>query len=237
MDERHRSVEPDRGCSSISVAPAACSRPSSAADVVDVERDVVHALAAALEEPPDRGVLGERRQQLDAAALAEQQRQRLDALSSIRSAPRPRPEQPLVASDGGVEVAHGDAEVVDSERRHARMVPWRPQSGSSGAIMHVAVSTEWEAHVSQLDKVKEKASDALESGKEVVHSQLLKLHLRRLEGEVDSASAAFGAAAFDLYEAGSLSSSSDLGALAARVRDARARRSRPRSRRSRGRRG
>jgi hypothetical protein len=76
--------------------------------------------------------------------------------------------------------------------------------------------------VSQLDKVKEKASDALESGKEVVHSQLLKLHLRRLEGEVDSASAAFGASAFDLYEAGSLSSSSDLGALAARVRDARA---------------
>jgi hypothetical protein len=76
--------------------------------------------------------------------------------------------------------------------------------------------------VSQLDKVKEKASDALESGKEVVQTQLLKLHLRKLEGEVDSASAAFGAAAFDLYEAGSLSSSSDLGALAARVRDARA---------------
>jgi hypothetical protein len=76
--------------------------------------------------------------------------------------------------------------------------------------------------VSQLDKVKEKASDALESGKEVVQTQLLKLHLRKLEGEVDNASAAFGAAAFDLYEAGSLSSSSDLGALAARVRDARA---------------
>ena len=76
--------------------------------------------------------------------------------------------------------------------------------------------------MTQQDKVKEKASDALESVKEVVQTQLLKLHLRKLEGEVVSASAAFGSAAFDLYEAGTLSSSSDLGALAARVRDARA---------------
>jgi hypothetical protein len=76
--------------------------------------------------------------------------------------------------------------------------------------------------MSQFDKVKEKASDALETGKDAVHTQLMKLNLRKLEGEVESASAAFGAAAFDLYEAGSLSATSDLGALAARVRDARA---------------
>jgi hypothetical protein len=76
--------------------------------------------------------------------------------------------------------------------------------------------------VSQFDKVKERATDALETGKDAVHTQLLKLSLRKLEGEVESASAAFGAAAFDLYEAGSLSATSDLGALAARVRDARA---------------
>jgi hypothetical protein len=76
--------------------------------------------------------------------------------------------------------------------------------------------------MSQFDKVKEKATDALETGKDAVHTQLLKLSLRKLEGEVESASAAFGAAAFDLYEAGSLSATSDLGALAARVRDARA---------------
>lgn len=76
--------------------------------------------------------------------------------------------------------------------------------------------------MSQFDKVKERASDALETGKEALHTQLLKLSLRKLEGEVENASAAFGAAAFDLYEAGSLSATSDLGALAARVRDARA---------------
>jgi hypothetical protein len=72
------------------------------------------------------------------------------------------------------------------------------------------------------DKVKEKASDALEQGKEAAQTQQLKLQLRKLEAEVESASAAFGAAAFDLYEAGSLSVSSDLAALAARVREARA---------------
>jgi hypothetical protein len=72
------------------------------------------------------------------------------------------------------------------------------------------------------DKVKEKASGALEQGKEAAQTQQLKLQLRKLEGEVEAAGAAFGAAAFDLFEAGSLSASSDLGALASRVRDARA---------------
>ena len=73
-----------------------------------------------------------------------------------------------------------------------------------------------------VDKVKEKASDALEQGKEAAQTQQLKLQLRKLEGELESAHAAFGAAAFDLFEAGSLSASSDLGALASRVREARA---------------
>jgi len=72
------------------------------------------------------------------------------------------------------------------------------------------------------DKVKEKASDALEQGKEAAQTQQLKLQLRKLEGEVEAASAGFGAAAFDLFEAGTLSASSDLGALATRVREARA---------------
>jgi hypothetical protein len=72
------------------------------------------------------------------------------------------------------------------------------------------------------DKVKEKASDALEQGKEAAQTQQLKLQLRKLEGEVESSSAAFGAAAFDLFEAGTLSASSALGELATRVRDARA---------------
>ena len=72
------------------------------------------------------------------------------------------------------------------------------------------------------DKVKEKASDALETGKGAAHTQQLKLQLRKLEGEVDEANAAFGAAAFELLEAGTLSATSDLGAFASRVREARA---------------
>jgi hypothetical protein len=72
------------------------------------------------------------------------------------------------------------------------------------------------------DKVKEKATDALETGKEAAHTQQLKLQLRKLESEVEEASAAFGAAAFDLLEAGTLSVTSDLSAFATRVREARA---------------
>jgi hypothetical protein len=72
------------------------------------------------------------------------------------------------------------------------------------------------------DKVKEKASDALEQGKEAAQTQQLKLQLRKLEGEVESASAELGAAAFDLIEAGTLAASSGLDSLAARVREARA---------------
>jgi hypothetical protein len=72
------------------------------------------------------------------------------------------------------------------------------------------------------DKVKEKTSSALEQGKELAHTQQLKLHLRKLDSEVDDANAAFGASAYDEWEAGTLSMSSDLGALATRVREARA---------------
>ena len=72
------------------------------------------------------------------------------------------------------------------------------------------------------DKVKEKASDALEQGKDAAHTQQLKLQLRKLEGEVEAASAELGASAFDLIEAGTLSASSGLDALATRVREARA---------------
>jgi hypothetical protein len=72
------------------------------------------------------------------------------------------------------------------------------------------------------DKVKEKASDALEQGKEAAQTQQLKLQLRKLEGEVESASAELGAAAFDLIEAGTLAASGTLDGLSARVREARA---------------
>src|ERR1700704_6469673 len=83
-------------------------------------------------------------------------------------------------------------------------------------------STTGEARMGLFDKVKEKASDALEQGKEAAQTQQLKLQLRKLEGEVEAASAALGAAAFDLLEAGTLSASHTLDALATRVREARA---------------
>jgi hypothetical protein len=71
------------------------------------------------------------------------------------------------------------------------------------------------------DKVKEKASDALEQGKEAAQAQQLKLQLRKLEGEVETASAALGAAAFDQIEAGTLAAGGGLDALASAVRAAR----------------
>ena len=70
---------PGRGGSSISWAPSARSRSSSAADVVDLEGDVVHARPALREEPPDRRVGPERPQQLD-PARADAERRGLDAL-------------------------------------------------------------------------------------------------------------------------------------------------------------
>ena len=76
--------------------------------------------------------------------------------------------------------------------------------------------------MSLFDTVKEKASDALETGKGAAHTQQLKLQLRRLEGEVKAASAELGAAAFDLIESGTLAAGGALDALAARVREARA---------------
>ena len=76
--------------------------------------------------------------------------------------------------------------------------------------------------MSLFDKVKEKASGALEQGKEAAQTQQLKLQLRKLEGEVEEASAALGAAAFDQIEAGTLAAGGALDALTARVRDARA---------------
>jgi hypothetical protein len=73
-----------------------------------------------------------------------------------------------------------------------------------------------------LDKVKEKAAVALEQGKDVAQQQQLKMQLKKLEGEEEQALAAFGNAAFGLWEAGSLSMSSDLGEAANRIKEVRA---------------
>src|SRR4051812_19836737 len=46
-----------------------------------------------------------------------------------------------------------------------------------------ADGTERTTHIEFLDKVKEKASEAIEQGKDVVHTQQLRLHLKKLESE------------------------------------------------------
>jgi hypothetical protein len=75
--------------------------------------------------------------------------------------------------------------------------------------------------MSFLDKVKQKAGEALETGKEAVEGQQAKLQLRKLQSEEEEALAAFGNAAYTLWEQNSLSMSSDLGMAATRIRDAR----------------
>jgi hypothetical protein len=70
-----------------------------------------------------------------------------------------------------------------------------------------------------LDKVKDKAQATIEKGQDVAKSQQLKHELKKLEGEVESAYAAFGRAAHDAHKAGSLATA-DLSAEAQRVYDA-----------------
>ena len=72
-----------------------------------------------------------------------------------------------------------------------------------------------------LDKVKEKAQAGLEKGQDVAKGQQLKHELKKLEGDVESAYAAFGRAAHDLHKAGSLATA-DLSAETQAVNDAEA---------------
>jgi hypothetical protein len=72
-----------------------------------------------------------------------------------------------------------------------------------------------------LDKVKEKATQAVDAGKDVAQHQQLKMGLHKLEKNEEEALAAFGNAAFSLWEAGTLSMSSDLAAAAERIREVR----------------
>ena len=57
------------------------------------------------------------------------------------------------------------------------------------------------------DKVKEKAADALEQGKDVAQTQQLKLQLKKLEGEDEEAHRRVRRRGFDLHEAGTLAMS------------------------------
>src|SRR6266511_4126115 len=89
-----------------------------ASDVVHLECDMVHPRPALGEKPSDRRLRAERRQQLD-AVLAHPERGGLHALLGDRLAMLElRSEEARVGVDGGVEIADGDAQVVDALRGH-----------------------------------------------------------------------------------------------------------------------
>src|SRR5688572_6499967 len=88
-------------------------------DVAHLVRDVMHPLAALGEESADRGIVAERREQLD-APLAEEQGCRLDALLRERVAVlEAAAEEPRVRLERVVEVEHGHAEMVNTAGDHA----------------------------------------------------------------------------------------------------------------------
>ena len=98
--------------------------------VVDLVGDVVHARAALGEELADRGLVPQRRQQLDAAG-ADEHGGRLDPLFvDLRSVLELAAEQARVRVNGLVQVVNGDAEMMDAAGLHGtdatRLVLDRP---------------------------------------------------------------------------------------------------------------
>src|SRR5436190_11651944 len=108
------------------------------ADIRDLVRDVMHPRAALRKELPDRGLLTERGEQLD-AVLAHPQRRRLDALVG-HGLPvlEARPEEPLVGRDRLVEVGDRDAEMMDSARLHAAIVSSRQSAATARTVPTVS---------------------------------------------------------------------------------------------------
>ena len=95
------------------------------ADVLDLVGDVVHTRPAFREEPADRRLLAERRNQFDPARSDEDGR-RLDPLRVHAAAMLDLcAEEPLVRVHGLVEVVHGDAEMVDAAGGHGSMLQSR----------------------------------------------------------------------------------------------------------------
>src|SRR5215218_3765436 len=119
VHERHLEAEQPAPRRLVDQLGPACGKPVElASDVVDLEGDVVHPRPALGEKLPDRRLRPERRQQLD-AILADPERGRLDALVGDRVAMLElSAEEPRVRVDGGVEVANGDAQVVDALHGH-----------------------------------------------------------------------------------------------------------------------
>jgi hypothetical protein len=107
--------------------------------ILDLVRKVVHPRAALREEPPDRRVRAECREQLDMSG-ADPQRRGLDPLCVLRLAPGELgAEEALVARDRIIEILDRDADVVhalhrrDSTFRLARHAPLRLRQRSDRA--------------------------------------------------------------------------------------------------------
>jgi len=90
------------------------------ADIVDLVRDVVHARASLGEEPPDRRLVAERREQLDAAGTDPKGRSLDTLLGNGLAVLELGAEEPLVRLDRLVQIGDRDAEMVDSARLHGR---------------------------------------------------------------------------------------------------------------------
>src|SRR3954471_5696230 len=120
MDERD--LQAEHACARLVVDELRAVTPQRlerSADVLDLERDVVHPGAARGEEAADRRVVLERREQLDAAA-AHQNGRCLDALVGHRRAVLElRAEEPLVRLQRVVQVLDRNAEMMDAARFHA----------------------------------------------------------------------------------------------------------------------
>ena len=92
----------------------------SLSHVVDLVRDVVHARASLGEEPPDRRLVAERREQLDAAGTDPKGRSLDTLLGNGLAVLELGAEEPLVRLDRLVQIGDRDAEMVDSARLHGR---------------------------------------------------------------------------------------------------------------------
>jgi len=88
-------------------------------DVGDLECDVVHARTALREEAADGRVVAARRDELEPARTDEHGR-RLDTLvRHLRAVLDGAAEEPRIRVDRVVEIADGDAEMMDAARVHA----------------------------------------------------------------------------------------------------------------------
>jgi hypothetical protein len=95
-------------------------------DVVHLVGDVVHPRTALREEPPDRRVVTERGDELD-ATLPDAHRRGLDTLLvDALAVLEATTQQALVRRDGGVEIRDRDADVMDSPCLHRNDVTVAP---------------------------------------------------------------------------------------------------------------